>query len=179
MTAKNICAFTKNLCVGIQMVENYTQAGNTTTSLVISTIPVLGGLFRIATSFGMLILAALIWTVDVLKSAFVYLGKQAGVSAYFLFNLLVIMPLHAFYFETIQGGLPSHEICARITKATEARFWQETAANVQHCQEILDRQFRSFEVTVLMSIYFAFAIMILFRVVFSCVFGFHLPRPKN
>ncbi len=83
-----------------------------------------------------------------------------------IFQITVVTPLNAFYFETILEGLPQNELCARITTHTEASFWEKNNETILECQTILDRKFRSFEVSVLMSIYFAFIAAMLFRLFF-------------
>lgn len=112
--------------------------------------------FLIANTF-ILIKTAVLWIISLIKGG-----------GYWIFELLIVTPLSAFYFETILGGLPPHEMCARITAHTEASFWEKNNETILECRGILDRKFRSFEVSVLMSIYFAFFVALLFRI-FFCI----------
>ena len=96
--------------------------------------------------------------------------NKTGLLFYFIFDLLVVVPLHAFYFDAWQGGMPSHELCARITGATTTDHWRNGAANIEDCKELLDRKFRSFEVAILMSIYVTFFFIFLIRIACCCLF---------
>jgi hypothetical protein len=92
-----------------------------------------------------------------------------GSKSLMLFNLAIVMPLKVLYFEAIHGGVASAEICARNSPHTEAMFWDGSDAARLACQQIVDRMFRSFEVTVIMSVYFGVLVFVLMRCLLWCL----------
>lgn len=114
------------------------------------------------------ILLGLVWPLyllaQLLKRIAEHVMQTSTGAFWWIWDFLVIIPLHAYYFEAMHEGLPYAELCARFTQHTEASFWSKSEVQRAACEELLDRQFHSFKVTVLLSVYFGVAALILIRV---------------
>lgn len=103
-------------------------------------------------------------TSDVLRAA------AAPVIGIFLtlYHILVTEPLRKFYFVgPWWGNIPDTEICARMT-GVDAAWWAATADRMAECDTLLERQFESWDATIMIALYFAILSFFFFNLLCNC-----------
>jgi hypothetical protein len=82
---------------------------------------------------------------------------SAGLAAsagYWFYQKTITDPLRTFYFVgPYWHNAPIPEVCFRMTNV-DSKFWSSSADHMQECNDLTERQFRSFDATVMTTLYF-------------------------
>jgi hypothetical protein len=92
-----------------------------------------------------------------------------------VYDTLITRPLKRFYFMgPVWKNEKPENICYSLTK-TDASFWTATPENMDKCIETLEKNFKSWDVTVMTSLYFFVLTFVSVKLLF-CIF---YPRPST
>lgn len=81
-------------------------------------------------------------------------GTTAAAVGWYIYNQLVTNPLRCFYFKGwVWGNVPLSEVCFRITNV-ESKWWSATQERMDECRLLTEREFESWDATVMTSLYF-------------------------
>lgn len=93
------------------------------------------------------------------------LGGVPGVCAttgsfafFWLYNRLIVDPLRLFWLLSWWRNFPAEEICSKLT-SVPAAWWSALPDRMDECRVLLDREFLSWEATVLISLYFSLLVV--------------------
>lgn len=81
-------------------------------------------------------------------------GTTAAAVGWWVYTQLVTNPLRCFYFKGAWwGNVPLSEVCFRITNV-ESKWWSATSERMDECRQLTEREFESWDATIMTSLYF-------------------------
>jgi hypothetical protein len=81
-------------------------------------------------------------------------GASGAYAFFWLYNRLIADPLRVLYFFSWWSNIPDQEICGRLT-SVPGTWWAQSPDRMLECSALLERNFMSWEATVLVCLYFA------------------------
>jgi len=80
-------------------------------------------------------------------------ATAGSVAFFWVYNRLITDPLRLFYFLSWWRNVSPDQICSKLTMVS-AEWWKATPDRMAECQALLEREFISWEATVLIAVYF-------------------------
>lgn len=92
----------------------------------------------------------------------------SGSMAFFwLYNRLIKDPLKVLYVYSWWRNISPIDICSRLT-AVPAKWWSAAPDRIEECTALLDREFLSFEATILVCLYFGLIVALFTWLLMRC-----------
>lgn len=91
-----------------------------------------------------------------------------------IYDLIITRPLRFLYFTGFWVGTDDCDMCTQLSPGTMSPFW---AAHPEACEELIDRNFRSFDAKVTCFVYFAILFFIVMLIFMNCMCRCFFIRP--